>query len=56
MNVEQMNLIATQFAIKIFNPFYFFLEFHLTNYVKKVFFLCVHIKIHVSIWDEFKKT
>jgi len=52
-------LVANQFVtnvqLKILtHMFYPWISSH-KLYKEGVFFLCVHIKIHVSIWDEIKK-
>jgi hypothetical protein len=57
---ENLSIVATQFAIKkqlkdLTQMFCVLIPCH-KLYKEGVFFLCSHIKIHVSFWDKLKKT
>jgi hypothetical protein len=53
---ENLFIVATQFAIKKQLKDLTQMLCFVTNYIKKVFILYSHIKIHVSFWDKLKKT
>jgi hypothetical protein len=49
------NSICNYGVTKIFNPYVLSSKSHLTNYIKRYFFLYFHIKIHVPFVDELIK-